>query len=120
MTLAVVAIIGHFSKTLLLFLMPQVCFTLLFSPFHFHEMIPPLIVVSFQVFNFLYSCPQLFHFVPCPRHRLPRLNKDTGKLEMSMSEYEPDKISGLGRLFVWILRTLGLLHYREFEKDGTK
>ncbi|KAI6189828.1 GlcNAc-1-P transferase [Aphelenchoides bicaudatus] len=95
MTLAVVAIIGHFSKTLLLFLIPQ-------------------------VFNFLYSCPQLFHFVPCPRHRLPRLNKETGKLEMSMAEYEPDKISKLGRLFVWILRTFGLLHYREFEKDGKK
>jgi len=95
MTLAVVAIIGHFSKTLLLFLIPQ-------------------------LFNFLYSCPQLFHFVPCPRHRLPKLNKKTGKLEMSMAEYQPNKISKLGRLFVWILRTLGLLHYREFEKDGEK
>lgn len=47
MTFAVVGILGHFSKTMLLFFIPQ-------------------------VLNFLYSCPQLFHFVPCPRHRLPR------------------------------------------------
>ena len=47
MTFAVVGILGHFSKTMLLFFMPQ-------------------------VFNFLYSCPQLFHFVDCPRHRLPK------------------------------------------------
>ena len=47
MTFAVVAILAHFSKTLMLFFVPQ-------------------------VFNFLYSIPQLFKFVPCPRHRLPR------------------------------------------------
>lgn len=46
MTFAVAGILGHFSKTLLLFLLPQ-------------------------IFNFLYSIPQLFKFVPCPRHRLP-------------------------------------------------
>lgn len=47
MTFAVVGILGHFSKTMLLFFIPQ-------------------------VFNFLYSCPQLFYFVDCPRHRLPK------------------------------------------------
>lgn len=46
MTFAVVGILGHFSKTMLLFFIPQ-------------------------IFNFLFSCPQLFHFLPCPRHRLP-------------------------------------------------
>ncbi len=46
MTFAVVGILGHFSKTLLLFFIPQ-------------------------ILNFLYSTPQLFKFVPCPRHRLP-------------------------------------------------
>ena len=46
MTFAVVGILGHFSKTLLLFFLPQ-------------------------IFNFLYSTPQLFKFVECPRHRLP-------------------------------------------------
>lgn len=25
-----------------------------------------------QIINFIYSVPQLFKFVPCPRHRLPR------------------------------------------------
>uniref|UniRef100_A0A8C2R5N8 UDP-N-acetylglucosamine--dolichyl-phosphate N-acetylglucosaminephosphotransferase n=1 Tax=Capra hircus TaxID=9925 RepID=A0A8C2R5N8_CAPHI len=43
MTFAVVGILGHFSKTMLLFFMPQ-------------------------VFNFLYSLPQLLHIIPCPRH----------------------------------------------------
>ena len=47
MTFAVVGIIGHFSKTMLLFFIPQIV-------------------------NFLLSVPQLFHFIPCPRHRLPR------------------------------------------------
>ena len=46
MTFAVAGIHGHFSKTLLL----------MFAP---------------QVLNFVYSVPQLFKLVPCPRHRLP-------------------------------------------------
>lgn len=57
---AVVAILGHFSKTLLLLLIPQ-------------------------FFNFLYSVPQLFHIVDCPRHRLPRFNAHTGLLEPSVT-----------------------------------
>eukprot|EP00873_Tetraselmis_striata_P037287 jgi/Tetstr1/457551/TSEL_044120.t1 len=55
MALAVAGILGHFSETLLLFFAPQ-------------------------VFNFLYSTPQLFKIVPCPRHRLPRLDPATGLL----------------------------------------
>jgi UDP-N-acetylglucosamine--dolichyl-phosphate N-acetylglucosaminephosphotransferase len=49
MTFAVVGILGHFSKTLLLFFIPQ-------------------------VLNFLWSTPQLFKLLPCPRHRLPKFN----------------------------------------------
>jgi UDP-N-acetylglucosamine--dolichyl-phosphate N-acetylglucosaminephosphotransferase len=49
MTFACVGILGHFSKTLLLFFIPQ-------------------------IINFLWSIPQLFKLVPCPRHRLPRFN----------------------------------------------
>eukprot|EP00727_Mastigamoeba_balamuthi_P009878 m51a1_g5512 putative udp-n-acetylglucosamine--dolichyl-phosphate n-acetylglucosaminephosphotransferase-like (380) ;mRNA; r:390117-391405 len=56
MTIAVAGILGHFTKTLLLLFVPQ-------------------------LFNFALSIPQLIGIVPCPRHRLPRLNKDTGKLE---------------------------------------
>ncbi|KAJ2882792.1 tunicamycin resistance protein, partial [Coemansia asiatica] len=48
MTFAVCGILGHFSKTLLLLFVPQ-------------------------VFNFLYSAPQIFGLVPCPRHRLPKM-----------------------------------------------
>ena len=55
MTLAVAGILGHFSETLLLFLLPQ-------------------------VFNFVYSLPQLFKIMPCPRHRLPRYDPATGLL----------------------------------------
>lgn len=58
MAFAVIGIHGHFSKTLLLLFVPQ-------------------------IFNFLYSVPQLFKFVPCPRHRLPRVNLTTGLLYYS-------------------------------------
>lgn len=47
MAFSAAAIQGHFSKTLILFFIPQ-------------------------VFNFVLSCPQLFGLVPCPRHRLPK------------------------------------------------
>ncbi|RHY28435.1 hypothetical protein DYB32_005980 [Aphanomyces invadans] len=59
MTFAVAGILGHFSKTLLLFFAPQ-------------------------ILNFIYSIPQLFKFIPCPRHRLPKFNPKTGNLEPSM------------------------------------
>lgn len=62
MVFAVDAILGHFSKTLLLLLIPQ-------------------------IFNFAYSAPQLFGVVPCPRHRLPHFNARTGLLEPSMAEF---------------------------------
>ena len=58
MTFAVVGILGHFSKTLLLFFIPQ-------------------------LLNFLYSIPQLFKLVPCPKHRLPKYNAKTGRMEPS-------------------------------------
>ena len=62
MTFAVVGILGHFSKTLLLLFIPQ-------------------------IFNFLYSSPQLFHLVPCPRHRLPRFDVRTGLMEPSRAQF---------------------------------
>lgn len=76
MVFAVVGILGHFSKTLLLFFVPQ-------------------------IFNFLYSVPQLFKLVDCPRHRLPRFNPDTGKLEPSTV-----KLVGSRKPAVFILRVL--------------
>ncbi|CAD5224084.1 unnamed protein product [Bursaphelenchus okinawaensis] len=95
MTLAVVAVIGHFSKTLLLFLIPQ-------------------------VFNFLYSCPQLFHLVPCPRHRLPKFDEKTQQLNMSRAEFKASDIKVLGHLVIKLFTTLCILDYKEFEKDGEK
>ena len=50
MTLAVAGILGHFSKSLFLLMIPQ-------------------------LLNFVYSLPQLFKLVPIPRHRLPRVDK---------------------------------------------
>ncbi|GAB4843899.1 hypothetical protein Ancab_013863 [Ancistrocladus abbreviatus] len=55
MTMAVVGILGHFSETLLIFFLPQ-------------------------VLNFLLSLPQLSGIIPCPRHRLPRFDPQTGLL----------------------------------------
>lgn len=72
MVFAVVGILGHFSKTLLLFLIPQ-------------------------VLNFLWSIPQLFKFVPCPRHRLPRFNPETGLMEPSTFACRPEQYKWLKR-----------------------
>lgn len=63
MVFAIVGILGHFSKTLLLLFIPQ-------------------------IFNFIYSAPQLFRLVPCPRHRLPRFNARTGLMEASVTEWQ--------------------------------
>uniref|UniRef100_A0A914GV71 UDP-N-acetylglucosamine--dolichyl-phosphate N-acetylglucosaminephosphotransferase n=1 Tax=Globodera rostochiensis TaxID=31243 RepID=A0A914GV71_GLORO len=73
-----------------------------------------------QVLNFLYSCPQLFHFIPCPRHRLPRLNPNMNWLEMSMVELQPHKLSRVGQMCLHILIRTHLVHYEEFDKDGER
>lgn len=79
MTFATIGILGHFSKTLLLFFMPQ-------------------------VFNFILSAPQLFRIIPCPRHRLPSLQTN-GNLEASVVEFPrpPTKIQRV------VLNTAGML-----------
>uniref|UniRef100_A0A8C5PHK1 UDP-N-acetylglucosamine--dolichyl-phosphate N-acetylglucosaminephosphotransferase n=1 Tax=Leptobrachium leishanense TaxID=445787 RepID=A0A8C5PHK1_9ANUR len=94
MTFAVVGIVGHFSKTMLLFFMPQ-------------------------ILNFLYSLPQLFHIIPCPRHRLPRLDPTTGKLGMSYSKFKTKDLSKLGSLAIKITETLHIVNIkREQGEDG--
>ncbi|KAG9315929.1 isocitrate lyase family-domain-containing protein [Chiua virens] len=62
MAFSVVGIQGHFSKTLLLFFIPQ-------------------------IFNFVLSCPQLFGLVPNPRHRVPRFDPDTNLLHPSKASF---------------------------------
>ncbi|KAJ2896661.1 hypothetical protein MKZ38_005313 [Zalerion maritima] len=66
MVFVVVSILGHFTKTLALLLIPQ-------------------------IFNFVYSAPQIFGAIPCPRHRLPRFNHRTGLLEPSVTTWDEDK-----------------------------
>ncbi|XP_076749181.1 alg7 dolichyl-phosphate N-acetylglucosaminephosphotransferase isoform X1 [Xylocopa sonorina] len=92
MTFAVVGIIGHFSKTTLLFFIPQ-------------------------IINFLYSVPQLFHFIPCPRHRLPKYNKETDKLEISTTIFNKNEIGIIGKLVTWIFRKLNIITWQE-NKNG--
>ncbi|XP_057341366.1 UDP-N-acetylglucosamine--dolichyl-phosphate N-acetylglucosaminephosphotransferase [Microplitis mediator] len=92
MTFAVVGIIGHFSKTVLLFFIPQ-------------------------VINFLYSVPQLFHLVPCPRHRLPRFNRETGKLDPSVTVFKKSQLNKLARLIMGLFRVFKLVKWQE-DKDG--
>ncbi|XP_044852988.1 UDP-N-acetylglucosamine--dolichyl-phosphate N-acetylglucosaminephosphotransferase isoform X2 [Mauremys mutica] len=93
MTFAVVGILGHFSKTMLLFFIPQ-------------------------VLNFLYSLPQLFHIIPCPRHRLPRFNPGTGKLEMSYSKFRTKSLSALGKYILKVSETLHIVDVRqELDED---
>ncbi|NXM46940.1 GPT acetylglucosaminephosphotransferase, partial [Gymnorhina tibicen] len=123
MTFAVVGILGHFSKTMLLFFIPQ-------------------------VLNFLYSLPQLFHVIPCPRHRLPSivhvlgvqregvssapfegldsssswlsaLNPSTGKLEMSYSKFKTKSLSALGTNILKVVKILHVVDVRSGkDEDG--
>lgn len=88
MLFAVVGILGHFSKTMLLFFIPQ-------------------------VLNFLYSVPQVFHLVPCPRHRLPRYDGQTDEMNVSCSRFKPKDLHPLGRLFLVVCRFFHLVDFVE-------
>ena len=77
MVFVIVGILGHFSKTLLLLFIPQ-------------------------IINFIYSAPQLFGLIPCPRHRLPHFNSRTGLLEPSTTRWSHPP----GKLQAVFLRTL--------------
>ncbi|KAI9840429.1 MAG: tunicamycin resistance protein [Thelocarpon superellum] len=90
MVFAIVGILGHFSKTLLLLLVPQ-------------------------IFNFLYSAPQLAHIVPCPRHRLPRFNARTGLLEPSRASFPEHRPPS--PLVALALKTLYKLHLVDVATD---
>ena len=90
MTFAVVAILGHFSKTLLLFFIPQ-------------------------VINFLYSVPQLFHLLPCPRHRLPKYDKETDTVTFSLTCFEKQKLSKMGRFCLTVLSVTRLASIKQVD-----
>ncbi|XP_047986821.1 UDP-N-acetylglucosamine--dolichyl-phosphate N-acetylglucosaminephosphotransferase [Leguminivora glycinivorella] len=84
MTFAVVAILSHFSKTVILFFIPQ-------------------------VINFLYSVPQLFHFIPCPRHRLPKYSAELDLLLPSRTLIVKKDMKLLDSLMLKVLTVLRLV-----------
>ncbi|XP_066583141.1 UDP-N-acetylglucosamine--dolichyl-phosphate N-acetylglucosaminephosphotransferase [Prorops nasuta] len=88
MTFAVVGIIGHFSKTTLLFFIPQ-------------------------IFNFIYSMPQLLHLVPCPRHRLPKYNSTTDKLDLSVTVFNKRDLNMLGKFIMQIFAFFKIIRLEE-------
>ncbi|CAI2177949.1 5402_t:CDS:2 [Funneliformis geosporum] len=92
MTFAVVGILAHFSKTMLLFFIPQ-------------------------IFNFIYSCPQLFRLIDCPRHRLPRFNPLTLKLEYSKVKIQKP-LKPLSLLVLKIFMLLGLAEINEVGENS--
>ncbi|CAO3661614.1 unnamed protein product [Umbelopsis vinacea] len=84
MTFAVVGILGHFTKTLMLFFLPQ-------------------------IFNFIYSAPQIFRIIECPRHRMPKYNAETNNLEPSMASLQKKPVGKLGKLILKVFSVLGLV-----------
>ncbi|CAH1174200.1 unnamed protein product [Phaedon cochleariae] len=88
MTFAVVGILGHFSKTTLLFFIPQ-------------------------VLNFLYSSPQLFKLVPCPRHRLPKFNSKTDRMEISTTVFRYSELGVLGKISISLFKLFRLVRWQE-------
>ncbi|KAI8422315.1 hypothetical protein MSG28_006192 [Choristoneura fumiferana] len=88
MTFAVVAILSHFSKTVILFFLPQ-------------------------VINFIYSIPQLFHFIPCPRHRLPKYSAEIDLLQPSRTVIIKKDMKLLDTLVLKVLTMLRLVDKRE-------
>lgn len=91
MVFAVVGILGHFSKTLLLLFIPQ-------------------------IFNFIYSSPQLFRLIPCPRHRMPKFNARTGLLEVSITPW-PSPPKPPISMFLKLLHRLHVVRVTTNDKD---
>lgn len=94
MTFAVVGILSHFSKTVLLFFIPQIV-------------------------NFLYSVPQLFRIIPCPRHRLPKYSPETNLLQASRAVLIKKEMNFLNKLILQVLAILHLIDKSE-DKDSIK
>ncbi|SCW00523.1 LAFE_0C06062g1_1 [Lachancea fermentati] len=93
MVFSVVGILGHFSKTTLLFFLPQ-------------------------IFNFAYSCPQLFKLVPCPRHRMPRFNEPDGLMYPSRANLVEDPPKGIMIPILKVLYKIKLIDLDLDEKTG--
>lgn len=90
MVFAVVGIQAHYSKTLILFFIPQ-------------------------IFNFLLSSPQLFGLLPNPRHRVPMFDRDTNLLHPSTAKYENGKRPS--KLATLVLKAFSVLGLAEIKVD---
>ncbi|KRY21617.1 putative endochitinase [Trichinella patagoniensis] len=84
MLFAVVGILGHFSKTLMLLFLPQ-------------------------IFNFIFSLPQLFRIIPCPRHRLP-----------NVTSFRCDQLNFTGKHVMRLYTALGLVSTKVQLVDGVE
>lgn len=94
MVFAVVGILGHFSKTLLLFFGPQ-------------------------IFNFIFSTPQLFKLVPCPRHRMPKLDPETGLLEASRADLTVSSLNSFQLSIILFAEKLRLISVKREAEPST-
>jgi UDP-N-acetylglucosamine--dolichyl-phosphate N-acetylglucosaminephosphotransferase len=97
MIFAVLGILGRYSKTLLLFFIPQ-------------------------IINFIYSLPQLFRLIPCPRHRMPGYDEDSDVVTPSYSSIQKEEhVSNvkywLGLFCLSIFYNLGLIDFWKREDD---
>ncbi|CAG98095.1 UDP-N-acetylglucosamine--dolichyl-phosphate N-acetylglucosaminephosphotransferase [Kluyveromyces lactis] len=94
MVFAVVGILGHFSKTTLLFFLPQ-------------------------IFNFIYSAPQIFGLVPCPRHRLPKFNESDWLMYTSRADLIKEKPKPVMQPILRLLHKLRLIDLNIDPKTNT-
>uniref|UniRef100_A0A1I8ECR9 UDP-N-acetylglucosamine--dolichyl-phosphate N-acetylglucosaminephosphotransferase n=1 Tax=Wuchereria bancrofti TaxID=6293 RepID=A0A1I8ECR9_WUCBA len=73
-----------------------------------------------QIFNFIYSIPQLLHLVPCPRHRLPKYNSKTNTVDMSTIEFKENDLKPLTKVVLDFLDIFGLLYKKIIEKNDVR
>ena len=72
-----------------------------------------------QVLNFLYSVPQLFGMIPCPRHRMPNYEQATDLLCNSYAEFDPDELNAMGRLVLALCERFKLAHVIRTKRSKT-
>ena len=84
MTIAASGVVGQNSKTVVLFLGPQ-------------------------IINFIYSVPQLFKLIPCPRHRMPAFIEEGELVGVSYTDWLRNEELGIvSRGLLTVLETLKL------------
>ena len=91
---AAVSIVGHFSKMMVLLLLPQ-------------------------IINALFSVPQVLRWIPIPRHRMPGFDQHTGLVKASYTDAFCEKdLKILGRATMWVLRTFRLADIQVVSRDA--